>query len=110
MSVAVNLASNRMANVSQDGNMEAVFKSEHLGKEWLAGRALDDHLFSPHTQTQTNAHTILHTHTHTRAHTHTQAHTNAEDTCLSPRFLLPALPQQFKQLSCSQGLLTTKAG
>ena len=76
VSAAVNLASNRIANVSQDGSMEAVFKSEHLGKEWLAGRALDDHLFSPHTQTQTNAHTILHTHTHTRAHTHTHTSTH----------------------------------
>ena len=32
VSVAVNLASNRMANVSQDGSMEAVFKTEHLGR------------------------------------------------------------------------------
>ena len=32
VSAAVNLASNRMANVSQDGSMEAVFKTEHLGR------------------------------------------------------------------------------
>ena len=31
LSVAANLASNRMTNVSQDGSMEAVFKTEHLG-------------------------------------------------------------------------------
>ena len=51
VSVAANLASNRMTNVSQDGSMEAVFKAEHLGttKKWPAGRPFDDHLSPPHT-------------------------------------------------------------
>lgn len=36
-SVAVNLASNQMANVTENGSMEAVFMREHLCKEWLQG-------------------------------------------------------------------------
>ena len=82
VAVAANLASNRNANVSQDGSMEAVFKTNHLGKEWIAGPSI----CSLHIHACKYTH--IHTHTHAHAHAHSRTHTN---THMHTHILLPNL-------------------
>ena len=84
VAVAANLASNRNANVSQDGSMEAVFKTNHLGKEWIAGPSI--------CSLHIHACKYTHMHTHTRTHTHTRAHTQTH-TCIHTFYCLTSAIQ-----------------